>query len=294
MPAISTRSSNPHRLMHLGTCLGAAAIAAAPLVVMQGTADAATPVIKSANVPNYAGVLENHASHTLYALSIEKGAKLHCTSAACLSTWAPLLVPSSSTTVAVASTVKGKIGFVARSKTQKQVTVNTYPVYTYKGDVGPNQSNGEAIAADGGTWSMLHAAAKTAAGTPVAPLLQSGSFSPYANVLQNSSRYTLYVLTAEKGGTLHCTGACLQTWFPLYVTSSTTKIAKGLGVKGAIGFVTRGSSKQVTINSYPVYTYYGDSGRSQSNGEDIPADGGTWYMASAAATTAAATPILPK
>jgi predicted lipoprotein with Yx(FWY)xxD motif len=275
-------------------CLGATALAAASLVVVQGTASAATPVIKSANVPNYSGVLENHASRTLYILSVEKGAKLHCTSKACLSIWFPLLVPSSTKTVAVASTVKGKIGFVARSKTQKQVTVNSYPVYTFKGDSGPNQSNGEAVAADGGTWSMLHAAAKTAAGTPVAPPLQSGTVGKYTDVLGNSSHYTLYVLTAEMGGTLHCTGTCLQTWFPLYVTSSTRKVPEGLGVKGAIGFVTRGSAKQVTFNSYPVYTFYGDSGPSQDNGEDIPADGGTWYMASAAATTASATPVLPK
>jgi hypothetical protein len=43
-----------------------------------------------------------------------------------------------------------------------------------------------------------------------------------------------------------------------------------------------------------VYTFYGDSGPSQANGEDIPDLGGTWYMASAAASTATTTPVLPK
>jgi predicted lipoprotein with Yx(FWY)xxD motif len=294
MPAFSNSTSNRRRLTRLGACVGTAALAVAPLVVLQGTALASTPVIRSANIPNYSGVLENHASRTLYILSTEKGAKLHCTSKACLSIWFPLVVPSSTKKVAVASTVKGKIGFVTRSKTQKQVTVNSYPVYTFKGDSGPNQSNGEAIVADGGTWSMLHAAAKTVAGTPVAPPLQSGSVGKYTDVLGNSSHFTLYVLTSEKGGTLKCTGSCLQSWFPLLVTSSTKTVAEGAGVKGAIGFVTRGSSKQVTFNSYPVYTFYGDSGPSQANGEDIPDLGGTWYMASAAASTATTTPVLPK
>jgi predicted lipoprotein with Yx(FWY)xxD motif len=295
MPAVSNRTSRHRRRARLGACIGTAALVVAPLVVLQAGASATTtPVIRSANIPNYAGVLENHAGRTLYSLSIEKGAKLHCVSKACLTLWLPVLVPTSTKTIVVASTVKGKIGFVARSKTLKQVTVNSYPVYTFKGDTGPNQSNGEAVAADGGTWAMLHAAAKTAAATPVAPLLQSGTAGVYTGTLENAAHRTLYVLSVEKGGTLHCLGSCLSFWPPLLVTAATKSIAVSAAVKGKIGFVTRGSAKQVTFNSYPVYTYAGDSGPFQSNGENLMADGGTWDIASAAATTPAATPIPAK
>jgi|GEM_PF-592188 len=294
MPSSSNRMSTHRRLTRLGACVGTAALAVAPLVVLQGAASASTsPVIRSANIPNYKGVLENHGSRTLYILSIEKGAKLHCTST-CLKTWLPLLVPTSTKTISVMSAVKGKIGFVARSKSQKQVTVNTYAVYTYTGDSGPNQSKGEAFAGDGGTWSMLHAGAKTAAATPVAPPLQSGTAGVYTSVLESSSRFSIYVNSGEIGGSLHCTGPCTSNWPPLLVGASTTSIAVGHGVKGTIGFITRGSSKQVTFNSFPVYTFAGDTGPSQSNGENIAADGGTWDLASASATTAAGTQIPPK
>ncbi|HUD68995.1 MAG TPA: hypothetical protein VMQ40_02030, partial [Acidimicrobiales bacterium] len=216
MPAFSNRASNRRRLTRLGACVGTAALAVAPLVVLQGTASASSsPVLHSANILNYSGVLENHASRTLYVLSIERGAKLHCTSKTCLTLWLPLLVPTSTRSITVAGTVKGKIGFVARSKTEKQVTVNSYPVYAFKGDKGPNESNGEAVAADGGTWSMLHAGAKSAAATPVAPLLQSGTAGKYTSVLEDATHLTLYVLSVEKGGTLHCTGSCLGFWPPL-------------------------------------------------------------------------------
>jgi predicted lipoprotein with Yx(FWY)xxD motif len=295
MPAFSNRASNRRRLTRLGTLVSTASLAVAPLVVVQGTGSASsTPAIHAANIPNYSGVLENHASRTLYLLSIEKGAKLHCVAKTCRTQWLPLLVPTATRSIAVAGTVKGKIGFVARSKTQKQVTVNTYPVYAFKGDKGPNQSNGEAVAADGGTWSMLRAAAKSAAATPVAPLLQSGTAGKYTSVLEDATHLTLYALSVEKGGTLHCTGSCLTFWPPLLVTSSTTSIAVAGDVKGKIGFISRGSSKQVTVNSFPVYTYSGDSGPNQSNGENLMLDGGTWDLASATATTAAGTQIPPK
>lgn len=291
MPVHSTSKPPRRRLTRLGALVGTAVLGASPLVVLQGAASAsASPVIRAASIPNYSSVLENHASRTLYALSTERGAKLHCT-ATCLSTWLPLVVPAGTKSISVASSVKGKIGFVARSKAQKQVTVNTFPVYTFKGDTGTNQSNGEAFA---GQWFMLHAGATTGGAALVAPLLQSGTSGKYAKVLQDKSHLTLYVLSIEKGASVHCKAACLANWPPLLVTASTTHVAEGAGVKGSIGFVTRGSMQQVTFNTYPVYTYAGDTGPNQTNGENFVADGGTWLMASSPATTAAGTPVLPK
>ena len=49
--------------------------------------------------------------------------------------------------------------------------------------------------------------------------------------------------------------------------------------------------KQVTVNGFPVYQYAGDFGPRQDNGQGVVADGGTWYLASAVATTNAATEI---
>jgi predicted lipoprotein with Yx(FWY)xxD motif len=274
---------------------GASALGVAALPILslsQAQAGAASPpVLQSANIPNYAGILENSATRSLYVLSTGKGAKLHCTTSACLKSWHPLVVKSSTKSISVSGAVKGKIGFVKRSATTKQVTFNTYPVYTFAGDSGVHQSHGEAVVAFGGTWLMLHASAKSTAATPVAPLLQSANIPGWPGVLENDASRSLYVLSVESGGTIKCTGKCATTWLPVLVTPSTTSIAVGAGVKGTIGFVARGSSaKQVTFNKYPVYTYTGDSGPNQSNGEDIPADGGTWTLVHASATSNGGTP----
>lgn len=277
-------------------CLGAGALAAASLVVVgSGTAAAAAPLLKSANVPSYAGALENNRSFTLYLLSNEKGGKLHCTGS-CLATWTPLIVKSNVKTIAVPKNVKGKIGFVKRTATTKQVTFNTYPVYTYTGDTGPNQSTGQDVTSNGGIWHLLHAAAKTAGSTSYLPMLNTTNVgTTYTGVLANAGGRTLYVLSAEAGGTLHCTGACMSTWPPLLVPSSATaaSVTLGNGVQGTIGFVTRGAMKQVTFNTYPVYTYTGDTGPSESCGESVTADGGVWTLTTAGATTATGTPVHP-
>jgi predicted lipoprotein with Yx(FWY)xxD motif len=291
----STPATHASRLTVRATaCLGAGALAAASLVLAgAGPAAAATPLLKSANIPNYVGVLENSASRSLYLLSTEKGSKIHCT-AACAATWIPLVVKSSVKSVSIAKGVKGKIGFVKRTAKAKQVTFNTYPVYAYTGDSGPNQSNGEGFAADGGVWHLLHAATKSTGATPYAPMLNAANIptTSYKGVLVNGSSHSLYVLSAEKGTTLKCTGACLTTWPPLLVTSATTSVSLGAGVAGTIGFVARGSMKQVTFNSYPVYAYSGDAAATEACGQGIAADGGTWSLTNASATTANATQVV--
>jgi predicted lipoprotein with Yx(FWY)xxD motif len=292
----SSPSTIGRQAVRATACLGAGALAAASLLLAgSGLAGAAAPLLKSANVPGYAGALENSKSFTLYLLSNEKGAKLRCTGS-CLATWLPLDVKSTVTKISVPKNVKGKIGFVKRTATTKQVTFNTYPVYTYTGDTGPNQSMGQDVTSNGGIWHLVHAAAKSAGATSYLPMLNTTNVSTnYAGVLANAGGRTLYVLSAEKGGTLHCTGACLSTWPPLLVGSTATPAAVSLGngVKGTIGFVARGSMKQVTFNTYPVYTYTGDTGPSQSCGENVSADGGTWTLTSAGATSVTGTPVAP-
>jgi predicted lipoprotein with Yx(FWY)xxD motif len=294
---LRSTSSSPSGARHLAVralaCLGAGALAAGSLVLATvDAAGAAAPPLKSANIPDYAGVLENSSSHSLYLLSTEKGSKLHCTGA-CASIWIPLVVRTSVKKVTAASAVKGKIGFVKRTSSSKQVTFNTYPVYTYTGDTGPNQSTGEGVAADGGVWHLLHASSKSAGSTPYATTLNAANIpaTSYKGVLVNSSSHSLYVLSAEKGTTLKCTASCLKIWPPLLVTASTTKISLGGGVDGTIGFVARGAMKQVTFNSYPVYAYTGDNTAVESCGQGLSSYGGTWSLTNAAATTPTATPV---
>jgi len=152
-----------------GSRFGVAAFAASAVLLapMVSASGATSPTLKSANVSGFPGALVNHSSRTLYVLSSEKGAKLKCTGA-CTSTWPPLLVKKAVKTVTLSAGVKGKIGFVARGKTMKQVTFNSFPVYTYQGDSGKLQSNGEGITADGGTWTLVKATSSSSGTTTYA------------------------------------------------------------------------------------------------------------------------------
>jgi len=162
------------------TAVLAAACAVATSTAMGASASAATTAsnqhhpaaarvltvgLKSIKVKKYGSVLADRGGYTLYLLSTEANKKIHCTSY-CLQYWPPLLI-SKGEKVSIGAGVKGKVGTVARSSKSLQVTFNGYPVYTFAGDSGPGETNGEKIASFGGTWYMLRPTAKTAAATPV-------------------------------------------------------------------------------------------------------------------------------
>lgn len=122
-------------------------------------------------------------------------------------------------------------------------------------------------------------------------VLQQMKVGKFGEVLANSAGFSLYVLSTESKGKLHCTSsACLSGWPPLLVAKN-TMITAGAGVKGKVSHVTRGSTWQVTYNGWPVYTFVGDAGPGKSAGENIVAFGGTWTLVHAAATTNSATPV---
>ena len=157
---------------------------------------------------------------------------------------------------------------------------------------GTKNSRGVRLAASALALGALGAGATigVAGAGPLA--MESASVPHFAGALVNRSSHSLYVLSSEKGGALKCTGSCLSTWVPLEVSTATKSVTLGAGVKGKIGFVARGTSKkQVTFNSYPLYSFVGDSGARGSKGEDVKALGGTWTLVHAAATTAGATPF---
>jgi predicted lipoprotein with Yx(FWY)xxD motif len=144
----------------------AGATFAASVLLATVSAGASTPSLESANLTGFAGALVNQSSRTLYVLSVEQGAALKCKSA-CLSTWKPVLVKDSVTTITLGAKVDGKIGFVKSSATTKQVTFNSFPLYTYSGDSGPRQANGEGLSAYGGRWYVVKASSTKAATTEI-------------------------------------------------------------------------------------------------------------------------------
>jgi len=128
-------------------------------------AGASSPQILKGNVNAFKGVLENSKHRAYYLLTTERNGTLHCATA-CESAWFPFLIGSKMKSVSLGSGVEGKIGFVKRTASLKQVTYNGYPIYLFSGDRA-NQSKGEGINAFGGTWFLVSAAARSSATTEV-------------------------------------------------------------------------------------------------------------------------------
>ena len=155
--------------------------------------------------------------------------------------------------------------------------------------------------------SLVGAAQSSSAAPAIAhapALLKEGSVPAFGEILTNAHGFSLYGLSNEFGGKLACKGECLEFWPPMLVSKSTTKVSFGAGVAGEIGFVARSATtKQVTFDGYPLYTFVKDTAAGQTHGEGVVAFGGTWGLmrvsslilptkaaAPAAATTTTAAP----
>jgi len=103
-------------------------------------------------------------------------------------------------------------------------------------------------------------------------------------VLVKGDGRTLYILTSEKGGKLTCTddNGCTKVWPDVELPHGTTHATAGSGAQASLlGTVkAKDGSLYVTYAGYPLYTYSGDSGNGQANGQGIKSFGGTWWAIS--------------
>jgi predicted lipoprotein with Yx(FWY)xxD motif len=96
-------------------------------------------------------------------------------------------------------------------------------------------------------------------------------------VLVNGQGRTIYYFVPERGGSVVCTGQCLNVWPPLFATSMAP--TAGAVLPGQLGVVARAGSEQVTYNHWPLYTFAGDTRPDQSNGQGVFGFGGKWFVA---------------
>jgi predicted lipoprotein with Yx(FWY)xxD motif len=92
-------------------------------------------------------------------------------------------------------------------------------------------------------------------------------------VLTNADGRTLYWFARDTPTTSRCTGKCEAYWPPV---SGTPRA--GPGVTGKLGTIDRpGGGVQATYDGHPLYTYIGDNGPDQSQGNGLDLNGGLWY-----------------
>ena len=96
-------------------------------------------------------------------------------------------------------------------------------------------------------------------------------------ILVDANGHTVYEFAADKPGVSNCTGACLQYW-PV-VSPPSTLPASVTGVDAKVGEITRSDgTKQLTVNGWPVYTYYRDTKAGATGGQGTNIDGGYWWV----------------
>ncbi len=92
-------------------------------------------------------------------------------------------------------------------------------------------------------------------------------------VLTNTNGLTLYWFVPDTPATSKCTGSCTAYWPPV-----TGKPKAGPGVTGELGTINRpGGGLQATYDGHPLYTYVGDNGPGQAQGNNLNLNGGLWY-----------------
>ena len=91
-------------------------------------------------------------------------------------------------------------------------------------------------------------------------------------VLTNARGFTLYWFAPDSATASRCTGSCAAYWPPVFGTPRA-----GPGVTGKLGTISRPGGVQATYDGHPLYSYIGDNGPGQANGNDLDLNGGLWY-----------------
>jgi predicted lipoprotein with Yx(FWY)xxD motif len=95
-------------------------------------------------------------------------------------------------------------------------------------------------------------------------------------ILVDSEGRTLYDFHKDQGASSSCYGACAIAWPPLLTDGDPQ--AQGEAEPGKLGTTERKDGKtQVTYGGHPLYTYVGDEGPGEANGNDIDQFGAEWY-----------------
>ena len=125
--------------------------------------------------------------------------------------------------------------------------------------------------------ALLGVAVVSAGGSPVAAADVGATLKTVkvggVDVLANADGFTLYWFAPDTATSSKCFGSCAIYWPP--VSGSP---AAGPGVTGKLGTIKRpGGGLQATYDGHPLYTYIGDRGPGQANGNDLDLNGGFWY-----------------
>ena len=126
----------------------------------------------------------------------------------------------------------------------------------------------------GASVAPSEAAPSEAAGTPPAAsgVTLTIAETSAGSALAGEGGLTLYILTDEADGTIHCVDSCATNWPPLI-----GPVDAGDADASLLGSIERPDGEvQVTYDGFPLYYYAGDAAPGDANGEGL---GGVWFIA---------------
>jgi predicted lipoprotein with Yx(FWY)xxD motif len=135
---------------------------------------------------------------------------------------------------------------------------------------------GGAAAAPAASVAPATAAPATAAPATTAPEAGAAAIAladtSLGSVLTGAGGLTLYMFTADSGGTSSCYDSCAQSWPPVLGAAQ-----PGAGLDAAdFGTTARtDGTTQVTFNGMPLYAFAGDKAAGDVNGQGV---GGKWFV----------------
>jgi len=118
------------------------------------------------------------------------------------------------------------------------------------------------------------------------PVVVTSQVTPYGTVLFTGDGMALYMLTFDTQGTKttpaksSCSGNCAKAWTPLLAPGPFVPFQTQGGVQAsALGTILRSDGTyQVTYARWPLYSFVGDKSPGQTNGENVAAFDGLWYL----------------
>ena len=145
----------------------------------------------------------------------------------------------------------------------------------YGGKGGSGSANKQASNEEGGSGAKggYGEGAEASGGDGIVSAAKVGDLG---TILVTSEGLTLYDFHKDKGSQSACYDACAAAWPPLLTEGNPQ--AQGPAERSMLGTTKRkDGTVQVTYNGWPLYTYVGDKGPGEANGNDFSQFGAQWY-----------------
>ncbi len=198
---------------------------------------------------------------TLYTFDKDvAGSGVSVCTGGCLAAW-PALTVTADQAPTGGTGVSGTLGAITRADDGTiQVTYNGLPIYFFKHDAAPGDTNGIYPG-----WKAIVLTA--AAPTQVVEGKVIGSLGTL--MIASSNQMTVYTFDKDVAGSgvSACTGGCLTAW-PAVTVAADQSPTGGTGVAGTVGAITRADngSVQVIYNGLPLYFFAKDTKPGDANG----------------------------